>query len=347
MILTGNVALESMGFKTFGFGGGREDVWEPDQDVYWGQEKAWLGGDLRYSGDRRTRASVRRGADGPDLRQSGRAERQTRPVAAARDIRETFARMAMNDEETVALIAGGHSFGKTHGAGDASHVGAHPAAADLEAQGLGWSSKYRQRHRGGCHHQRPGSHLDHHANEVEQRFLQASVWLRVGADQEPGRRASVAAEERRRSRHRARRAQCLEAHRSQHADHGSCAALRSRLREDLAAVHGAPGAIRGRLCACLVQAHAPRHGSAGALSRSRSSGRRTALAGPGAGRRSQVGRCPGHRCAQGQDPGVRTLGLGVWCRPRGLRLPRSVARTSAAGRTAHASAGAAEALGGE
>ena len=142
MILTGNVALESMGFKTFGFGAGREDVWEPDQDVYWGQEKVWLGGDLRYSGDRELEkplSAVQMGLiyvnpEGPD----GKPD----PVAAARDIRETFARMAMNDEETVALIAGGHTFGKTHGAGEASHVGAHPAAADLEAQGLGWSSKF-------------------------------------------------------------------------------------------------------------------------------------------------------------------------------------------------------------
>ncbi len=142
LILTGNVALESMGFKTFGFGGGREDVWEPDDDVYWGQEKAWLGGDLRYSGDRELEhplGAVQMGLiyvnpEGPN----GNPD----PLAAARDIRETFARMAMNDEETVALIAGGHTFGKTHGAGDAAHVGAHPQAADLEAQGLGWSSKY-------------------------------------------------------------------------------------------------------------------------------------------------------------------------------------------------------------
>jgi catalase-peroxidase len=142
MILTGNVALESMGFKTFGFGGGREDVWEPDQDVYWGQEKAWLGDDRRYSGDRVLESplgAVQMGLiyvnpEGPN----GKPD----PVAAARDIRETFSRMAMNDEETVALIAGGHTFGKTHGAADAAHVGAHPEAAELEAQGLGWSSKY-------------------------------------------------------------------------------------------------------------------------------------------------------------------------------------------------------------
>ncbi len=142
LILTGNVALESMGFKTFGFGAGREDVWEPDQDVFWGNEKAWLGGDLRYSGERdlaKPLGAVQMGLiyvnpEGPN----GNPD----PVAAARDIRETFARMAMNDEETVALIAGGHTFGKTHGAGDAALVGANPESADLEAQGLGWSSNY-------------------------------------------------------------------------------------------------------------------------------------------------------------------------------------------------------------
>jgi len=141
MILTGNVALESMGFQTFGFAGGREDVWEPDQDVYWGNEKTWLK-DERYTGDRNLEnplAAVQMGLiyvnpEGPN----GNPD----PVAAARDIRETFARMAMNDEETVALIAGGHSFGKTHGAGDAKHVGVDPEAADLEAQGLGWKSSF-------------------------------------------------------------------------------------------------------------------------------------------------------------------------------------------------------------
>jgi catalase-peroxidase len=141
-ILAGNVALETMGFKTFGFGGGREDVWEPDQDVYWGTEKTWLGGDQRYSGERELEnplAAVQMGLiyvnpEGPD----GKPD----PVLAAKDIRETFARMAMNDEETVALIAGGHTFGKTHGAGPVSHVGANPEAADLEAQGFGWASTF-------------------------------------------------------------------------------------------------------------------------------------------------------------------------------------------------------------
>lgn len=165
MILTGNVALESMGFKTFGFAGGREDVWEPDMDVYWGAEKTWLGGDLRYSqgsdgvgghgvlsadddadGKIHTRdlekplAAVQMGLiyvnpEGPD----GNPD----PVAAAKDIRDTFGRMAMNDEETVALIAGGHTFGKTHGAGPSDHVGKEPEAAGIEAQGFGWDNSFR------------------------------------------------------------------------------------------------------------------------------------------------------------------------------------------------------------
>ncbi len=141
MILTGNVALESMGFKTFGFAGGREDIWEPEEDIYWGQEKTWLD-DQRHAGERELEnslAAVQMGLiyvnpEGP----GGNPD----PLAAARDIRETFARMAMDDEETVALIAGGHTFGKTHGAGDAKHVGAEPEAAGIEEQGLGWTSSF-------------------------------------------------------------------------------------------------------------------------------------------------------------------------------------------------------------
>ncbi len=149
MILAGNVALETMGFKTFGFGGGRKDVWEPDQDVYWGNETTWLD-DKRYSGDRDLEnplAAVQMGLiyvnpEGPN----GNPD----PVAAAKDIRETFARMAMNDEETVALIAGGHTLGKTHGAGPASHVGAEPEAAPIEEQGFGWKSSYGSGKGGDC-----------------------------------------------------------------------------------------------------------------------------------------------------------------------------------------------------
>jgi catalase-peroxidase len=141
MILTGNVALESMGFKTFGFAGGREDIWEPEKDIYWGSESEWLG-DKRYSGDRELEnplAAVQMGLiyvnpEGPNSNPD--------PIAAAKDIREVFARMAMNDEETVALIAGGHAFGKTHGAGDAKHVGPEPEAAPIEEQGLGWKSSF-------------------------------------------------------------------------------------------------------------------------------------------------------------------------------------------------------------
>jgi catalase-peroxidase len=141
MVLAGNVALESMGFKTFGFGGGRADVWEPEEDIYWGPEGKWLA-DERYSGDRDLQnplAAVQMGLiyvnpEGPN----GKPD----PIAAARDIRETFRRMAMNDEETVALIAGGHTFGKTHGAGDVALVGPEPESAGIEEQGLGWNSKF-------------------------------------------------------------------------------------------------------------------------------------------------------------------------------------------------------------
>lgn len=141
MILAGNCALESMGFETFGFAGGREDVWEPEEDIYWGSESTWLG-DKRYSGDRELEdplAAVQMGLiyvnpEGPN----GNPD----PLAAAKDIRETFARMAMNDEETVALIAGGHTFGKAHGAGDAALVGAEPEGASLEEQGFGWTSRF-------------------------------------------------------------------------------------------------------------------------------------------------------------------------------------------------------------
>ena len=164
LILTGNVALETMGFKTFGFGGGRADVWEPDQDVYWGNEKTWLGGDVRYANggegvivaDEELHGSeTSRDDDGRRLENPLGAvqmgliyvnpegpDGHPDPVAAAHDIRETFARMAMNDEETVALIAGGHTFGKTHGAGPANNVGAEPEAADLENMGLGWKNSF-------------------------------------------------------------------------------------------------------------------------------------------------------------------------------------------------------------
>ena len=179
MVLTGNVALESMGFKTFGFAGGRKDVWEPEH-VNWGSETTWLG-DERYSGDRQLAnplAAVQMGLiyvnpEGPN----GKPD----PVAAARDIRETFRRMAMNDEETVALIAGGHSFGKTHGAAPATHVGADPEGGNIEETGLRLEGRLRDRHRRARHHQRPRGHLDHDAGEVEPRLLQAPVRVPSGS----------------------------------------------------------------------------------------------------------------------------------------------------------------------
>jgi catalase-peroxidase len=166
MILTGNVALESMGFKTFGFAGGREDVWEPDEDVYWGAETTWLGGDIRYAGDGSEGVPKEHGVVSSDDDADGKIHSRNLekplaavqmgliyvnpegpdgnpdPIAAAKDIRDTFGRMAMNDEETVALIAGGHSFGKTHGAAPSSNVGKEPEAADVDAQGFGWSNSY-------------------------------------------------------------------------------------------------------------------------------------------------------------------------------------------------------------
>ena len=204
MVLTGNVALESMGFETFGFAGGRPDVWEPDEDVYWGPETEWLG-DERYTGDRELEkplGAVQMGLiyvnpEGPN----GNPD----PLASARDIRETFGRMAMNDEETVALIAGGHTFGKTHGAADPDeYVGPEPEGAPIEAMGLGWKQHLRHRQGRGRDHVRHRGHLDRDADAVEQQLLREPVRLRVGADQEPRRRPPVAAEGRRRRGHGAR-----------------------------------------------------------------------------------------------------------------------------------------------
>ena len=194
MILAGNVALESMGFKTFGFGGGREDIWEPEQDIYWGSEEKWLETsatpatvilkilslpcrwDLIYVNP-----------EGPN----GNPD----PIAAARDIRETFARMAMNDEETVALIAGGHTFGKTHGAGPASNVGRpEPEGAPIEEQGLGWTNSFgtgKGVTRSPVVSKAPGSQTP---TKWDNGYLRHAVWLRVGTCQKPGRRTTVDSE---------------------------------------------------------------------------------------------------------------------------------------------------------
>ena len=177
MILTGNVALESMGLKTFGFGGGREDIWEPEEDIYWGPETKWLG-DERYKGERQLEnplGAVQMGLiyvnpEGPN----GKPD----PVAAAVDIRETFARMAMNDEETVALIAGGHTFGKAHGAADpVKYVGREPEGAPIEEQGLGWTNTFGSGKGVRYHQQRPRRRMDHQPDQVGQQLLRSPVRL--------------------------------------------------------------------------------------------------------------------------------------------------------------------------
>ena len=188
MILAGNCALESMGFETFGFGGGREDVWEPE-DIDWGAEHTWLA-DERYSGDRELAdplAAVQMGLiyvnpEGPN----GNPD----PLAAARDIRETFRRMAMNDEETVALIAGGHTFGKTHGAGDAGNVGPEPEAAPVQEMGLGWSNASAPAW-ATTPSERPRGRLDPHAGGWDTSFFDTLFGYEWELTDEPGRRQAV------------------------------------------------------------------------------------------------------------------------------------------------------------
>ena len=279
MILTGNVALESMGFKTFGFAGGRPDVWEPDEDVYWGPETTWLD-DERYTGDRELEeplGAVQMGLiyvnpEGPN----GTPD----PLAAARDIRETFRRMAMNDEETVALIAGGHTFGKTHGAGPADNVGPDPEAAPLEQQGLGWSSTYGTGKGGDAI--TSGLEVTWTPTPVtwDNSFLRDPVRLRVGADQEPGRCVPVEAEGRRGGRYRPRRARPVEEPPPDDADDRPLAPRGPGLRADLAALPGESRAVRGRLRPGVVQADPPRHGPDRALPRPGGPGRDAAVAGP-------------------------------------------------------------------
>jgi len=240
LVYTGNVAMESMGFQTFGFGFGREDIWEAEE-IFWGSEDTWLG-DERYSGERelaKPLGAVQMGLiyvnpEGP----GGDPD----PLAAARDIRETFARMAMNDEETLALIVGGHTFGKTHGAVDPSNIGPEPEAAPLEEQGLGWknsagggngadtltSGRQRRRHA----HQRAGGRLDEGADEVGQRLPREPLRVRLGADRKPGRGQAVDAQGRRGPGHRAGRSRPLQAPRPDDADDRSGAEGRPDLRAD-------------------------------------------------------------------------------------------------------------------
>ena len=304
MILAGNVALESMGFKTFGFGGGRVDVWEPEEDIYWGPETGWLD-DERYSGDRELAdplGAVQMGLiyvnpEGPN----GNPD----PLAAARDIRETFRRMAMDDTETVALIAGGHTFGKTHGAADGDqYVGAEPEGASLEEQGLGWANTFGTGVGGDAITSGSGGGVDAHPGGVGQLLLRDPVRLRVGADQEPGGRLAVGPCRRRRGGHRARRPRPVQEPHPGDADHRPVAAHGPGLRADLAALPGEPRRVRRRLREGLVQAGAPRHGAGCAVPGSGGPRRGADLAGPGPRRRPRAGGRLRRGRAQGQDPRV-------------------------------------------
>jgi catalase-peroxidase len=233
LILAGNVALESMGFRTFGFGGGRADVWEPDEDVNWGEEIAWLGFDKRFTGDRDLLAPfgathmglIYVNPEGPNA--SGDY------MAAAKDIRATFGRMAMNDEETVALIAGGHTFGKAHGAAAESHKGPDPEGAAGSA-GAGVDERLRHGARRRHDLQRHRSDLDQDPGAVEQQLLREPVQVRMGAHQVAGRRQAVGREER--AGGHSRRAHPGQVPQADDADHRPDAALRSRIRQDLAPV---------------------------------------------------------------------------------------------------------------
>ena len=308
MILAGNVALETMGFKTFGFGGGREDVWEPDQDVYWGAEDKWLG-DKRYSGDRDLEnplAAVQMGLiyvnpEGPN----GNPD----PIAAARDIRETFARMAMNDEETVALIAGGHTFGKTHGAGPTSHVGPEPEAAGLEEQGLGWKNSFGTGKGGdtitsGLEVTWTTTPTKWSNNFFENLFGYEWELTKspAGAHQwrpKDGAGAGTVPDAHDPSKRHA--PSMLTTDLSLRFDPAYEKISRRFLRES--------GPVRRRVRPGVVQADAPRHGPARALSRPGGSRGRAHLAGPHPRGQSHVDRCAGHRRAEEQDPGFRSVRL--------------------------------------
>ena len=284
MILAGNCALESMGFKTFGFGGGRVDVWEPEEDIYWGNEDTWLG-DKRYSGDRDLEnplAAVQMGLiyvnpEGPN----GKPD----PLAAARDIRETFARMAMNDEETVALIAGGHTFGKTHGAAPASH-GADPIAGSGRPRGAGPRLEEQIRH--GQRGDAITSGLEVIWTTTPTKWSSNFFWNLFGYEWELTK--SPAGAHQWRPKHGAGAGTVPDAHdrveasRAFHADHRPRLAVRPCLRKDFEALLRESGPVRGGVRPGVVQADAPRHGTARTLSRS-----------GGARRRSSCGRIPSRR----------------------------------------------------
>ena len=269
--------MESMGFKTFGFGFGREDIWEPEE-IFWGPEDTWLG-DERYSGDRELAGpfgAVQMGLiyvnpEGPN----GNPD----PLAAARDIRETFARMAMNDEETVALIVGGHTFGKCHGAVDRGATSARsPRAAPIEQQGLGWKNTFGSGKGADTITSGLEGAWTNDADEVGQRLPRQPVRLRLGADDEPRRREAVDAQGSRGPGHRARRARSVEAARPDDADDGPRAEAGSDLRADLASAStrtrtSSPTRSPRRGTSCCTATWDPSRATSARGFRSRSCGR--------------------------------------------------------------------------
>ena len=287
-----------MGFKTFGFGGGRDDIWEPEEDIYWGTETEWLG-DKRYSGDRDLEnplAAVQMGLiyvnpEGPN----GNPD----PVASGSDIRETFARMAMNDEETVALVAGGHTFGKCHGAGDATLVGPEPEAAALEQQGLGWKSSFGS-----------GKGGDTIGSGIEGAWKpNPTKWdmgyLNVLFEYEWELVKSPAGAQQWLAKDVAEEDMVADAHdpSKKHRPMMTTADLSLRfdpIYEPIARhFQQEPRGVRRRLRPGLVQADPPRHGTPVALPRPGGAGGRADLAGPGPRRRPQAGQREGHRGPQG------------------------------------------------
>ena len=336
MILAGNCALESMGFKTFGFGGGREDVWEPEEATYWGTENKWLA-DKRYSGDRELEnplAAVQMGLiyvnpEGPN----GKPD----PLAAAKDIRETFARMAMNDEETVALIAGGHSFGKTHGAGDPALVGPEPEAAGIEEQGLGWRSKFGTGKGDDTIGGGPEVTWTTTPTKWSNNFLENLFGYEweltkspAGAYQWTPKAGAGAGK-------------------VPYAHDPSKRRAPSMLTTDLALrfdpayekisrrFYENPDQLADAFATGVVQADPPRYGSPVALSRPGGPGGRADLAGSRSRRRSRPDRRGRHCRAQGQNPWPRGYRSRISSPPPGPRPLPSAAPTSAAVRTERAS----------
>ena len=305
LVFAGNVAMESMGFETFGFGFGREDIWEPEE-IFWGPEDTWLG-DERYSGERELAGPLGAVQMGLIYVNPEGPNGDPDPVAAARDIRETFARMAMNDEETVALIAGGHTFGKTHGAGPADHVGPEPEAAPIEQQGLGWTSGYGS----GKGRDTITSGLEVTWTSTPTRWSNGFFENLFGHEWELTESPAGAKQWQAKNGGAATIPDPADGSLARPPDDAhdrSRAPLRPGVRADLAPVPRAPGRVRRGVREGLVQAAPPRHGTAAALPRAVGP-RAAALAGPGARGRSRADRRGGRRGAQADDPRLGDLDL--------------------------------------